>query len=99
MPALPQKLRTTPADVNPILALAALTLGSLAGAPIRSRAADAQPVPKVVVLSNAQAADPIEFEMTRLLVETGFTNIQFRGAGRLPWLWMTMVMSGDKPAK
>ena len=36
--------------------------------------------------------------LTRLLVETGFTNIQFRGAGRLPWLWMTMVMSGDKPA-
>jgi 2-polyprenyl-6-hydroxyphenyl methylase/3-demethylubiquinone-9 3-methyltransferase len=33
----------------------------------------------------------------RLLAETGFTNIQFRGAGRLPYLWMTMVMSGDKP--
>lgn len=31
-----------------------------------------------------------------LLEETGFTNIQFRGAGRLPGLWMTMVMSGDK---
>lgn len=36
--------------------------------------------------------------LTNLLVETGFTNIQFRGAGRLPYLWMTMVMSGDKPA-
>ncbi len=35
----------------------------------------------------------------RLLTETGFVNIQFRGAGRLPWLWMTMVMSGDRPAK
>jgi len=35
--------------------------------------------------------------LTRLFVETGFTNIRFRGAGRLPWLWMTMVMSGDKP--
>jgi 2-polyprenyl-3-methyl-5-hydroxy-6-metoxy-1,4-benzoquinol methylase len=34
-----------------------------------------------------------------LLTETGFVNIQFHGAGRLPWLWMTMVMSGDKPAK
>ena len=33
----------------------------------------------------------------RLLAETGFTNLQFRGAGRLPFLWMTMVMSGDKP--
>lgn len=28
-----------------------------------------QPVPKVVVLSNVQGADPIEFESTRLLVE------------------------------
>lgn len=35
--------------------------------------------------------------LSRLLTETGFTNIQFRGAGRLPFLWMTMVMSGDKP--
>ncbi len=33
----------------------------------------------------------------RLLAETGFTNLQFRGAGRLPLLWMTMVMAGDKP--
>lgn len=31
-----------------------------------------------------------------LLEETGFSNLQFRGAGRLPWLWMTMVVSGDK---
>ena len=37
--------------------------------------------------------------LTKLLVETGFKNIQFRGAGRLPYLWMTMVMSGDRPAK
>jgi len=36
--------------------------------------------------------------LARLMTEAGFTNIQFRGAGRLPWLWMTMVMSGDKPA-
>ena len=35
----------------------------------------------------------------RLLTETGFANLQFRGAGRLPGLWMTMVMSGDKPTK
>lgn len=28
-----------------------------------------EPVPKIVVLSNVQAADPIEFESTRLLVE------------------------------
>ena len=32
-----------------------------------------------------------------LLKETGFQNLQFRGAGRLPYLWMTMVMSADKP--
>lgn len=35
--------------------------------------------------------------LTKLLVETGFTNVQFRGAGRAPYLWMTMVMSADKP--
>lgn len=35
----------------------------------------------------------------RLLEEAGFVNQQFRGAGRLPGLWMTMVMSGDRPAK
>ena len=33
----------------------------------------------------------------RLLTEAGFTNLQFRGAGRLPYLWMSMVMSGDRP--
>ena len=35
--------------------------------------------------------------LASLLAEAGFTNFQFRGAGRLPWLWMTMVVSGDKP--
>lgn len=35
--------------------------------------------------------------LSRLLTETGFVNLQFRGAGRVPWLWMTMVMSGDRP--
>ena len=35
--------------------------------------------------------------LTVLLTETGFQNIQFRGAGRAPMLWMTMVMAGDRP--
>ncbi|MDZ4401078.1 class I SAM-dependent methyltransferase [Prosthecobacter sp.] len=35
--------------------------------------------------------------LSRLLEEAGFQNIQFRGAGRLPFLWMTMVLSGEKP--
>lgn len=35
--------------------------------------------------------------LTRLLAEAGFTNFQFRGAGRVPFLWMTMVMAADKP--
>jgi 2-polyprenyl-6-hydroxyphenyl methylase/3-demethylubiquinone-9 3-methyltransferase len=34
--------------------------------------------------------------LTGLLTETGFSNVQFRGAGRLPFLWMTMVLAGDK---
>ncbi len=36
--------------------------------------------------------------LSRLLLETGFRNLRFVGAGRLPFLWMTMVMAGDKPA-
>jgi 2-polyprenyl-3-methyl-5-hydroxy-6-metoxy-1,4-benzoquinol methylase len=36
--------------------------------------------------------------LSRLLEEAGFQNLQFQGVGRLPGLWMTMVMCGDKPA-
>lgn len=32
-----------------------------------------------------------------LLSEAGFNRLRFRGAGRLPGLWMTMVMAGDRP--
>jgi hypothetical protein len=35
--------------------------------------------------------------LSALLREAGFENLQFRGAGRCPALWMTMIMSGDKP--
>jgi SAM-dependent methyltransferase len=35
--------------------------------------------------------------LTTLLTETGFRNMQFRGAGRAPLLWMSMVISGDRP--
>lgn len=35
--------------------------------------------------------------LSALLTETGFVNLRFRGAGRLPFLWMTMLMSGDRP--
>ena len=37
--------------------------------------------------------------LTTLRTETGFQDIQFCGAGRLPFLWMTMILSADKPAK
>tara|TARA_Y100001934_G_C12322851_1_gene760969 strand:+ start:217 stop:429 length:213 start_codon:yes stop_codon:yes gene_type:complete len=33
-----------------------------------------------------------------LLKRIGFVDLQFRGAGRFPSFWMTMVMSGLKPA-
>lgn len=33
----------------------------------------------------------------RLLTDAGFRNIRFVGAGRLPLLWKSMVMSGDRP--
>lgn len=35
--------------------------------------------------------------LSRLLAEGGFVNLQFRGAGRLPYAWMTMLMAGDRP--
>lgn len=35
--------------------------------------------------------------LTQLLTETGFVQPTFRGAGRLPYLWMTMVMSATRP--
>jgi 2-polyprenyl-6-hydroxyphenyl methylase/3-demethylubiquinone-9 3-methyltransferase len=31
-----------------------------------------------------------------LLGEAGFANLQFKGAGRFPYLWKSMVMCGDK---
>jgi len=36
--------------------------------------------------------------LTQLLAEAGFVNIQFKGAGRAPYMWMSMVLSGDRPA-
>lgn len=37
--------------------------------------------------------------LTSLLTETGFTNLRFHGAGRPRYLWVTMVMSGDRPER
>jgi len=31
-----------------------------------------------------------------LLIEAGFCNIRFRGAGRLPFLWKSMVLAAEK---
>jgi 2-polyprenyl-3-methyl-5-hydroxy-6-metoxy-1,4-benzoquinol methylase len=35
--------------------------------------------------------------LTRLLTEAGFRNLEFRGAGRIPGLWMTMIAKAEKP--
>jgi 2-polyprenyl-3-methyl-5-hydroxy-6-metoxy-1,4-benzoquinol methylase len=32
------------------------------------------------------------------LKETGFTNIEFAGSGRIPYVWMSMVLKATKPA-
>lgn len=37
--------------------------------------------------------------LAQLLCEGGFRNLRFRGAGRVPYLWMTMLMAGDKPGQ
>jgi 2-polyprenyl-3-methyl-5-hydroxy-6-metoxy-1,4-benzoquinol methylase len=34
--------------------------------------------------------------MREVLTETGFTNIKFSGAGRIPWLWKSMVVRAQK---
>jgi SAM-dependent methyltransferase len=36
--------------------------------------------------------------LTALLSEAGFKEIEFRGAGRAPLLWMTMIMKAIRPA-
>ena len=35
--------------------------------------------------------------LSQLLGESGFADLRFRGAGRFPYLWMTMVLSGERP--
>ncbi len=35
--------------------------------------------------------------LSALLAEAGFTNLTFKGVGRFPYVWMTMIMSGDRP--
>ena len=35
--------------------------------------------------------------LTSLLKETGFQVVAFRGAGRLPWLWKSMLLAARKP--
>lgn len=35
--------------------------------------------------------------LSRLFTEFGFRNIAFQGIGRVPYLWMSMAMRGDKP--
>jgi len=35
--------------------------------------------------------------LSTLLTEAGFTGVEFRGAGRVPGLWMTMIAKARKP--
>lgn len=37
--------------------------------------------------------------LSRLLTEAGFEQLGFRGAGRLPWLWASMVLAGRKASR
>lgn len=39
-----------------------------------------------------------EATLRRLLADAGFTEIVFRGAGGLPWLWKSMVMGTERPS-
>lgn len=35
----------------------------------------------------------------KLLTEAGFRDLRFRGVGRVPYLWMSMVFAGVKPVR
>jgi 2-polyprenyl-3-methyl-5-hydroxy-6-metoxy-1,4-benzoquinol methylase len=35
--------------------------------------------------------------LSALMTEAGFRHLRFRGAGRLPYLWMSMVLRGVRP--
>jgi 2-polyprenyl-3-methyl-5-hydroxy-6-metoxy-1,4-benzoquinol methylase len=35
--------------------------------------------------------------LTKALTETGFTNVEFAGAGRIPYVWKSMVLKATKP--
>lgn len=35
--------------------------------------------------------------LSQLLSEAGFQNLQFRGTGRVPFLWKSMIVAGEKP--
>lgn len=36
--------------------------------------------------------------LSQLLLEQGFVDLRFTGAGRMPWLWKSMIMRALKPA-
>lgn len=35
--------------------------------------------------------------LSQLLITAGFTDLSFVGAGRLPWLWKSMLITGRRP--
>lgn len=35
--------------------------------------------------------------LSQLLIEAGFVDLHFRGAGRLPWFWKSMLIAARKP--
>jgi 2-polyprenyl-6-hydroxyphenyl methylase/3-demethylubiquinone-9 3-methyltransferase len=35
--------------------------------------------------------------LTQALQETGFTDIEFAGSGRIPYVWNSMVLKAVKP--
>lgn len=37
--------------------------------------------------------------LEQVLNETGFTNIEFAGAGRIPYLWKSMVLKASRPVR
>jgi len=36
--------------------------------------------------------------LSALLVDSGFEDVRFAGAGRVPWVWKSMVLAATKPS-
>lgn len=64
---------------------------------VARRLSEGWPREREGVLGSGRVRSWTRRPITQLLHDAGFVNVQFRGAGRLPLLWWTMLVSADRP--